>query len=209
MSNGILNPGSRFDDFRRRLYQLERWRELAIRPTRHECHEEDIELLGLEVDDCQELERRCLLVRTSMNDNLPGMDECRDQELVPEPSTIPDAGLGLFYKPPHAQPIPVGETICFYWGHVHNFRSASILVEKGYLMLVHGDVLVDPGPLPHIKARYINDSLNETFVNCKFVPETYRSAVVCTREIYPGDELFVSYGEAYWAQQETIGRCKA
>jgi hypothetical protein len=205
--SGKLDPEHRAEG--RRLCQLERWRELAIRPTREECHEDDIDLLEQEVDDCKELERRCTHARKSMNDNLPDMDEYRDQELYPRPSTIPDAGLGLFYEPPHAQPIPVGETLCFYWGHIHSFRSARLLVDKRYLMLVQGGILVDAGPLLLIKSRYINDPLNETFVNCKFVPEIFRSAVVCTRAILPGEELFVSYGDGYWAQDNAIGRRKA
>ena len=101
-----------------------------------------------------------------------------------------------------------GEIICYYWGHIHNFHSAKLLVDKSYLMLVQGDVLVDPRPLLHIKARYINDPLNEKYVNCKFVPEKFRSAVVMTRKIRHGEELFVSYGEAYWANHAINGRRK-
>jgi SET domain-containing protein len=74
-------------------------------------------------------------------------------------------------------------------------------------MLVSGDVFVDPGPLPHVKARYINDPLNEEYVNCKFVPEPKfsRCAVVATRDIECGEELFVSYGEAYWSDRDHGG----
>jgi SET domain-containing protein len=70
-------------------------------------------------------------------------------------------------------------------------------------MMVANEVLVDPGPLPNIKARYINDLLNELYVNTKYVPEPAcdRCAVVATRNIKPGEGLFVSYGEAYWANQ--------
>jgi hypothetical protein len=61
-------------------------------------------------------------------------------------------------------------------------------------MLVDGGILVDPGPLPQIKARYINDPLNDRFVNCKFVPDKLRSAVVATRMITRGEELLLLTG---------------
>ena len=61
-------------------------------------------------------------------------------------------------------------------------------------MLVANDVLVDPGPLSHVKARYINDPMNEAIVNGKFepAPEIHRFAVVATRDIERGEELFIT-----------------
>ena len=68
-------------------------------------------------------------------------------------------------------------------------------------MLVSGDLLMDAGPCLDIKARYINDPLNEALVNCEFVPELDSVKVVTKRWIQPGEELFASYGDAYWSQQ--------
>jgi len=45
-------------------------------------------------------------------------------------------------------------------------------------------------------------------VNCKFVPEKFRSAVVAIRSIEAGEELFASYGDGYWSQHGTMGRAK-
>ena len=92
-------------------------------------------------------------------------------------------------------------------------------------MLVAGNILVDPGPLPHIKARYINDPLNETFFNVKYVPDALqssvsslncryssldpiyvRSAVVTTRAIQPNEEIFGAYGDVYWSCRTIPGR---
>ena len=73
-------------------------------------------------------------------------------------------------------------------------------------MVLHGNTLVDPGPLPQVKARYINDPLNESLTNCKFVVQEYRAVIVSTKTINPGDELFMPYGEAYWAQYRSIAR---
>jgi hypothetical protein len=201
---------SEFQRLSSRLEMLERWRELAIRPDKKEDWMEDSDLFNREIDDCQELMRRCLEVRAQMNENLPPVEKARDEDLVPRESGIPEAGLGLFCEPSRKpiDPIPAGETLCYYTGHLHNYHSAKSLQDRSYLMVVEGDTLVDPGPLPHIKARFINDPLNETFVNCKFVPGHFRAAVVATRTIAPGEELFVSYGDGYWAQHQTLGRRK-
>ena len=102
--------------------------------------------------------------------------------------------------------IPKGATICYYTGYIHNFQSARNLKDKSYLMSLMGQYLVDPQPTPHIKARYINDPLNESLINCKFHPEEIRSAIIATRNIYDGEELFVSYGDLYWNQQSIQGK---
>jgi len=185
-----------------------------------------------------ELQQRCRQARDQLNANLPIYNGKCEAALVAKPSAIPGAGLGLFYEPAttsvtkltatdgedgngdgndissvetKACPddcIPPGAMLCYYYGHLHDFHSAQRLQDRSYLMMVRDDILVDPGPLPHIRARYINDPLNEGFVNCKFVPECYRSAVVATRIISPGEELFASYGDGYWSQHGTLGRPK-
>jgi hypothetical protein len=206
METNLVNGGSTFDKLKRRLEMLELWRELAIRPKRDECFD-DLDLLERELDDCEELSRRSLKARQLMNGNLPAVEDERDQDLVPRPSGIPKAGLGLYFEPINQEPMLKGETICYYSGHIHNYHSAKSLKDRSYLMRI-GDVLVDPGPLPEIKARYINDPLDEHYVNCKFVPGELRAAVVATRVIEPTEELYVSYGDGYWAQHDTLGRQK-
>lgn len=197
-----------FDDLQFRLTQLERWRELAVRPTRHDSHPDDRILLDETVDDLDALSEHCRRARALMNNMLPLHEKARDDELVARVSTIPGAGLGLFYDPCQSQDATVitkGETFCYMTGHLHNHRSSKTLANQNYLLLLLGDVLVDSGPLLHIKARFINDPLNERLVNCKFVPERSRAAVVATRDIQLGEELFVSYGPGYWLQHNTVG----
>jgi hypothetical protein len=209
----------KYEHLYRRLEMLELWRELAIRPKREECAE-DSEFLDRELDDVQELTERCLRVRELMNNSLPPVEEAHDRHLMVSKSGIPNAGLGLFFDPStrleeevsndgeDGTSIGTGTIICYYAGHIHNYHSAKGLKDRSYLMLVNGGILLDAGPLPQIKARYINDPLNDKFVNCKFVPDKLRSAVVATRMISRGEELFVSYGDAYWAQHKTLGRSK-
>jgi hypothetical protein len=212
-NNHYFKGFERSVDFERqwhRLELLELWKELAIRPLPEKCDPEDSHLLEKELDDFKELQERCRDVRNRMNQNLPPIQKAaNDDDLVPKPSTIPDAGLGLFYEPSSSQGALIvrrGSILCYYTGHLHNFHSFRELGDKSYLMMVQGDTLVDPGPLPHIKARYINDPLNENLINCSYVPEELRSAVTATRDIHPGEEFFVSYGDAYWSQQQLVGR---
>lgn len=197
--------------FSRRLHQLEQWLELAIRPSLDDLVDaSDGDLLRDDdgIDDLIELQKRCNEACQVRNDLWTSCSSVRahhvmlDDELQPLPSQVPEAGLGLFFKPKDTNKcICQGETICYYWGHVHNFRSAKQLRNRSYLMLVQGHALVDPGPLLFIKARYINDPCNELLYNVQFSPEQNRSAVIATRDIEPGEELFVAYGDAYWTQQ--------
>lgn len=201
-----------FDRLWKRLELLERWRELAVRPEDECCDENDLDLLAESTDNVKVLSQRCLHVRALLNDNLPSVITHvagpYDDQLIQRISGIPGAGFGLFYE--SLQPFPAGNVLCYYYGHIHNFHSSRRLLDTSYLMLLDGDCLIDAGPLPQVQSRFINDPLNEPFVNCKFGLDTanHRSAVAATRDIKPGEELFVSYGDAYWAQHATPGRIK-
>jgi hypothetical protein len=211
MTNAIITGECEapFVQHKRRLKYLERWRELAIRPFEYECLPQDFDLLQKDQDDCDALMIRCLEARADMNNHLPPQELAMNEDLVPAESNIKNAGQGLFFRPSSSgrRMILAGEVICYNSGHIHDFHSSNRLKDKSYLMLVANDVLVDPGPLLNIKARYMNDPRNELYVNTKFVPEpaSNRCAVVATRDIMPGEELFVSYGEAYWANQDYEG----
>ena len=200
-----------FEKMSFRLNYRENWKELALRPNPEECDERDEDLLSKEIDDLKELSKRCLEARKELNCNLPPHELVLDHLLEIKNSTILNAGKGLFYMPPKkmlsSSFITNGKTICYYTGHRHNFYSQKFLIDRSYLLNVSGDILVDPQPVLSIKARFINDPLNEAVVNCKFVPDPseFRCAVVATRDIRAGEELFVSYGEIYWSQQNYDG----
>jgi len=197
-----------FDQTSLRLKYLEIWKEIAIRPTTEECHEDDKDLLSKQIDDLTELSKRCLIARGQLNANLPPHELALDDSLIVQDSGIPNAGKGLFFNPPEdSDIIPCESTICYYTGHWHNNFSQKYLTDKSYLLNVAGDLFVDPGPMLSIKARYINDPLNPVAVNCTFVPDpkNYRCSVVATRDIKAKEEVFVSYGEFYWSQQAIRG----
>ena len=200
--------GTSFDKLRSRLETLERWRELAIRPKKEDCDPLDLDMLNDDFDNLPELSKRCTQARSAMNDNLPTLQTAQEANLVARPSNIPEAGLGLFFDPTiPGMKLRAGDVVCYYGGHIHNFHSSKKLENKDYLLLLDEDILIDAGPLPAIMARYINDPLDDQLVNCKFVPEKsfFRSAVVATRDISPGEELLVAYGDAYWSQR-SMGR---
>jgi hypothetical protein len=49
--------------------------------------------------------------------------------------------------------------------------------------------------------RYINDCISPEFWNVRFDkrPEQKCAFVIATKDISPGDEIFVDYGRWYWA----------
>ena len=175
-----------------------------MRPTKEECSEEDRDLLCRTDDDLEMLSNRCIEVRKLMNQSLPLHLGNYEADLRSRASQIPGAGLGLFFLPPSlTSVIREGETICYYHGHLHDFQSSKQIEDKSYLMLVDGDVLVDPRPLPEIKARYINDPINVKLLNALYEPQikTRRSAVIAIRDIMAGEEIFAPYGDFYWSMQ--------
>jgi hypothetical protein len=195
----------------RRLDYLELWRELGVRPaTPQDCLQEDQDLMAQEVDNLSALNDRCLEVRSLMNQHLPLYEHMNPYNAMLKVtlSGISNAGQGLFYVG-SSTPIPPHTIMCYYYGHIHTFQSARHIHmdDRSYLMAIGtSDRMVDPGPLMQIKARYINDPLNDRLVNCRYMPDVKynRSAVVTTRTIAPNSELFASYGDAYWANHATL-----
>jgi hypothetical protein len=204
-----------FQQLSYRLRYLELWYELAIRPTADDCWNEDADLLLQPNDHLETLQQRCWHVRALRNQVLPTPPVVPLEDyLMSMTSQIPHAGQGLFYCPsPTLQDaavlptIPAHTLICYYSGHVHNAASARRLVDRSYLMLLHGDVWIDARPCPEVKARYINDPCRDEDCNCMFRadPSGLYAQVISIRTIVPGEELFASYGDAYWAQQPTMG----
>mmetsp|Transcript_14189 Transcript_14189/g.23660 ORF Transcript_14189/g.23660 Transcript_14189/m.23660 type:complete len:219 (-) Transcript_14189:53-709(-) len=201
---------SLFEPRRQRLAYLELWRELAVRPEKDACVEEDLDMLsGLIEDSLPNLERRCTEARKQMNEALPRHVTEYETDLVPDDSCVECAGKGLFFRPRPSSSsssvavIPKGSVVCFYYGDIHNFRSSKQLEDKSYLMLVGGDILVDPEPHSQILARFVNDPINAKYYNCRYEPDAkyFRSKVVATRDIHPREEIFAPYGDAYWSQQ--------
>ena len=191
-----------------RLSYLVPWLEFGDRPPPSLANSLDLDLLSDDADDLVELRRRCAVARLSASLEEWEEEGGRREEagweasLDPRPSGVPGAGLGLWAT----ASIEEGEVVCFYEGHLHDYRSQALLEDKSYLMAI-GGVFVDPGPLKEVLARYINDPLCEESRNCEFVPEAgkARAKVRTTRRVEKGEELFASYGDLYWSQQPYEG----
>eukprot|EP00656_Telonema_subtile_P014507 TRINITY_DN17442_c0_g1_i1.p1 TRINITY_DN17442_c0_g1~~TRINITY_DN17442_c0_g1_i1.p1 ORF type:complete len:110 (+),score=29.21 TRINITY_DN17442_c0_g1_i1:292-621(+) len=87
------------------------------------------------------------------------------------------------------------------------------LSARDYVMAL-GDVFVDAREHLDVTARYINDAHGTSNVNnCRFEPRGTQADVVATELVSAGDELFASYGEAYWAarsrpsQESSVRTC--
>lgn len=130
-------------------------------------------------------------------------------------SQLPSAGLGVFtndYIPPHT-------IIDEYRGEVAPHGGPYVLeIETGYYidarayprcyMGMINDCAFVARKRIRKKKRYIDitpeanydKNNNKLTVNCEVIidKETKRAYIKSIAEIYPGSELFISYGEDYW-----------
>ena len=121
-----------------------------------------------------------------------------------KPSTIQGAGLGLFCE----ERVSPGDTVARYSGKVLN-RAQADLSSSEYILKVSADVYIDAHDPSTWEGRYINDGPHAgRQPNCVFasayntneVPESDLRwvKVFAIREIMPGEELLMSYGNGYW-----------
>lgn len=201
-----------------RIKLLKNWYELAILPNESEVknilHEDDIKLLQVErtgeiKNPSQHIDaigRQIIFARQDLNKNLPLFhDGPHFPELLVRPSQIQNAGLGLYTN----ESLLSGQTIAYYSGHRHDYLSQKKIKDKRYLLqLGCSDRFVDPEPCLDVKARYINDPINENVINVEFVPDSdnWRANIRCTRDIRKNEELFISYGEKYWMLYKEEGQ---
>ncbi|KAL7529930.1 hypothetical protein ACHAXR_004822 [Thalassiosira sp. AJA248-18] len=196
----------------RRVQNLCKWHELGIRPSLSSAsllniaahrHKDD-DLFACE-DDLEMLLLRSLQAQDDLNTNLPPhpLGEYEDSLKV-APSTIPDAGKGLFAT----SHIPKGVNVCYYTGYRHHYQSQKRLKNREYILNLQNDGFVDPFPTKDVLARFINDPKNEDQCNVKFEyieePGIWYCPVVAQRDIAAGEEVFISYGPRYWSESRTI-----
>ena len=110
------------------------------------------------------------------------------------PSSLHGVEAGVFaYKL-----IYDAKVICSYSGTRHGRppegENAVFEAIRGVLW-INGDTSISYGPS-------INHCSNENRVNCKiiFLPHTNKAVVIASRDITPGEELFLFYGFHYWSQ---------
>jgi hypothetical protein len=123
-------------------------------------------------------------------------------------SQLPDAGLGVYTEDFIPEDTIIGE----YIGEL--VKSYKLETNDYFYELVEADesngvmgVGIDSSKLPRCYMAMINDAqFSKTYSNnCVFEGEIEEGKVyvVSTRDIEPEEELFISYGEGYWAQPST------
>lgn len=122
--------------------------------------------------------------------------------LIVKPSQLPNAGKGLFTT----TAIKKGERIIEYKGEIIDWKEYEKRVAEhkdGYLFYINKKRCIDAYATPQHKARFANDAAGLTRVkgvrnNCKYDIIDNRCFIVSTRNIKPGEEIFVSYTKSYW-----------
>lgn len=132
------------------------------------------------------------------------------------PSTIPNAGYGLFTQIDLAE----GDFIALYNGEAltseqkkkryprADLTSYCYTVKKNDKGQEY-DVVVDAASTQSCLARYINDGRDDPKypTNAKYTPLSTAKgfivpAALATKSIKAGEEIFISYGVSYWANKE-------
>lgn len=119
-------------------------------------------------------------------------------------SKIRNAGIGCFAK----TTIPAGTIMGPYHGRYMTRRQRDKVRDGTYIWKIHDDLYVDAKRFRHNNPlRYVNGAktkLQKGRINCevKFLGSDLSAQKVyymTTRDVMPGEELLVSYGDTYFS----------
>jgi len=142
-------------------------------------------------------------LKTYHSDN--AIEAPEEDYLYVGPSQIPEAGLGLFT----AIKIYKDETIAIFHGEILNDEEATKREQKGmdryFVNLIDGNILDSM----HVAcfAKYANDVNGGEKVKFKnnailTLDENNAVCLTATRDIKAMEEIFCSYGKAYWKKHK-------
>jgi len=127
-----------------------------------------------------------------------------DMSLQVKPSTIPDSGKGLFTK----TAIKKGEIVIEYTGEIVTWKTCQKRNEEqegfgGYYFFISEKRCIDAQYDLKALARYANDAAGFSRIpgirnNCRYEVIKNKAYIVASRNIKPGEEIFVAYGRDYW-----------
>jgi SET domain-containing protein len=123
-----------------------------------------------------------------------------EKQLIIKPSTIPNAGKGLFTK----VFIPKGSRIIEYKGKITTWKEVlKGDTFNGYVYYVKANHVIDGLKDLKALARYANDAkgLSKTTGinnNSKYEEDGLKVFIVATKNIEAGSEILVPYGKEYW-----------
>ena len=120
--------------------------------------------------------------------------------IVVKKSNLPNAGKGLFAR--HF--IPKGTRIAEYKGRITTWKEVKEDNSSNvYLYYMNRNHVIDARNHKKSKARYANDARGlkriKGFTNNAIYAENGgRVYIESTKDITPGEEIFVNYGKEYW-----------
>lgn len=125
-------------------------------------------------------------------------------------STLPNAGKGLFTT----AFIKKGTRVVEYKGRIRKWKDVKHEDGyNGYLMYLSSQTVIDAQPAINTKGRYANDARGMVRVkglrnNSTYVQVGRKCFIEATRNILPGEEILVHYGDAFWRLQAKLARLK-
>lgn len=119
-------------------------------------------------------------------------------------SKIKGAKKGIFA----AEKIKKGEVACLYMGVFVPMCLIELnYYDSDYLFQSPNEVMaIDASDVYSCYGRYANDSLSLQKINVKFTKSINEDSanLVAIRDIKKNEEIYVSYGEAYWTEGDRI-----
>ncbi|RYY46832.1 MAG: SET domain-containing protein [Chitinophagaceae bacterium] len=122
------------------------------------------------------------------------------KNLFVQASQLPNAGQGLFTK----VFIPKGTYIIEYTGKVSSWKDVDHEGGfNGYIYFLNRNHVINASKHKAALARYANDAQGLAKVkgltnNAAYEEEKKRVFIKATKDILPGQEIFVRYGKEYW-----------
>ena len=122
------------------------------------------------------------------------------QALIIKKSKLKGAGKGLFTK----QFIPKRSSIVEYIGKISPWRDVDHREGKNvYVYYVNRNHVIDAYTYKKAYARYANDAKGISKVkgirnNARYEKQGLKVYIKATRDISPGEEIYVGYGKEYW-----------
>jgi hypothetical protein len=115
--------------------------------------------------------------------------------LVVRPSLIPNAGNGLFVT----RFCAAGSVLCEYQGTRLTGLQLLRTPDWTYIYCYEYRFWIDAREHPKVKARFINDHFDPSKRNVQWAHRDGRVFLEAARDILPEEELYVEYGDQYWA----------
>ena len=122
-----------------------------------------------------------------------------EKQLEVKESTIPGAGKGLFTK----IFIPKGTRIVEYKGRLTTWKEVENDYKNGYIYFISNNKVIDAKSYKKALGRYANDAKGLSRIkginnNSVYEQHGDKIFIKAVKDIIPGSEILVDYGQDYW-----------